>query len=214
MKTTGAGLPAPKDKAMNDVKYKDMSNEDKIAAIMDWNCWHGEGQVVEQYLEALRTNNRPLIAELESFGASPRHIAMNRVHYDRAVFAFGFTGKVFNEHGWLKRETFAECETLHFCPQAKIRWLGQNYIEIGRGPNGKYAYALNLAAMNTGCCSPLSVFCKPYASRHLCLSAALEEMIGWHSAGAEEKKTAPVLTEIKDMLDILTGRKSVQMSLF
>jgi hypothetical protein len=72
---------------------------------------------------------------------------------------------------------------------------------------------LYLAAANSGSCSGLSVFGDPHSSRRECLKDALERLIAWH-VKENDSRTAPVIREAKNMLDELTGRKPVQMSLF
>lgn len=86
------------------MNYKELCNEDKIAAVIEANFWRGELGIVERYIEALQTNNCAVIEEFESFGGYPRQMAENKTHFARAFSAFGFTGITFNEHGWPERE--------------------------------------------------------------------------------------------------------------
>ena len=96
------------------MNYKELSSEDKIAAIVECRFWRGELALVEQYIEALKTNNMAVIEEFESFCDSPQHIVNNKSCHERAFSAFGFTGKTFNERGWLEDAAFMECETFYF----------------------------------------------------------------------------------------------------
>lgn len=194
------------------MNYKELTNEDKIAATMEYNFWRGELGIVEQYLEALKTNDRVAIEEFETFGDDPRRIVENKAHFTRALSVFGFTGITFNEHGWPEREAFLECETVAFGCGIKGN-MGSNSVTTGRGPNGKWTYGLDLSASQSGSYSGLSVFDAPYDFRHECLRRGLEEMIAWHTT-ANDRRTTPVIREAKDMLDEITGRKQKQLSLF
>jgi hypothetical protein len=95
----------------------------------------------------------------------------------------------------------------------KAHVIGSNSITIGRSPNGKWTYGMDLAASKSGSCSGLSVYGPPFTSRNGCLKDALKYFIQWHEK-ENDRKTAPALREAKDMLDTLMGRKPVQMSLF
>jgi hypothetical protein len=97
--------------------------------------------------------------------------------------------------------------------EVKAHVIGSNSITTGRSPNGKWTYGLDLAASKSGSCCGLSIFGDPYTSRRECLKNALERLIAWHEM-ENDQRTAPVLKEAKNMLDELTGRRSVQLSLF
>ena len=124
-----------------------------------------------------------------------------------------FTGKTFNERGWLEDATFMDCETFYFGCGIKGNLMGRNSIAIGRGTNGKWTYGIYLAASKSGRSSGLSIYNDPYDSRRECLRHGLEEMIAWHTK-ENDRKTAPVIKEAKDMLDGIMGRKPKQLSLF
>jgi hypothetical protein len=169
--------------------------------------------LAEEYMVALHDGNQAVIDDYESFGDTPRQIIENKAHYGQALSVYGFTGKAFNEHGWLSRYAFPDCETFAFKVKAHV--IGSNSITIGRSPNGKWTYGIDLAASKSGSCSGLSVYGPPFASRNACLKDALEHFVQWHEKENEnDRKATPVLKEAKDMLDTLTGRKGVQLSLF
>lgn len=198
------------------MNYKELCTEDKIAAIMEeTRCWRNDGlrAIAEQYIDALKTNNHAAIEEFESAGDTPRHIIENKAHFARAYSVFGFTDTILNEYGWAEHEAFLDCETFTFGCGIKATLMGNNSITIGMGPNGKWTYGLTLAVSETGRCWGLSIFCKPHASRRECLRHGLEAVITWHTK-ANDKKTAPVIREAKEMLDDIMGRKQKQLSLF
>jgi len=105
-----------------------------------------------------------------------------------------------------------DCETFYFGSSVKgvLSW-GNN--TIGRSPNGKWTYGYDLAASSSGCGYGLSVFSEPHNSHHECLRHDLEKVFAWHTE-TNDKKTAPVIKEAKDMLDEIMGRKPIQLSFF
>jgi hypothetical protein len=193
------------------MNYKSLPTAEKLAEIADCNFCGEEIRLAEEYSLALSNDNRTIIEDYENFGASPRQIIMNKVSYVRAVSVFGFMEKRFNEHGWLEHGNFMDCEEFAF--NTKRLLMGRNSVSIGRSPNNKWAYGVNLAVSDTGYCSDLSVFNKPYTSRGECLKAGLERFTEWHQK-ANDHKAASIFREAKDILDVLTGRKAVQLSLF
>jgi hypothetical protein len=144
-------------------------------------------------------------------GDKPRNIFINRERYDRGFKKYGFAEKKLDENGWLVSPEFLDCETIAFPVKANV--VGWNSITTGRGPNNKWTYGMNTAASTSGSGCRLSVFGRPHATRNLSLKAALEAFIAWHKQ-VNDPKTAPVVRQASDMLDELSGRKPVQMSLF
>jgi len=195
------------------MNYKELSNEDKIATIAEYNFWKNERAAIEPYIVALKTNDSAVIEEFEALGDHPYQIALNRHQFTRASTVYGFTHISFNKHGWLEREAFMDCETFNFGYGIKGTLVGNNSLTVGRGPNGKWTYGRSFAASNSGYGCALSVFSEPHNSRHESLRYGLKEMIAWHTK-ENDTKTAPVLKEAKDMLDEITGRKPKQLSLF
>jgi len=195
------------------MNYRELSNGDKIADIAECKFWNSELAVIEQYITALKTNDSAAIAKFEAFGNHPRQIAQNWQQFTRASAVYGFTSATFNQYGWLEREEFTDCETSHFGCGIKGTMAGSNSLTIGRGPNGKWTFGVSLAASRSGYGCGLSVFSKPYNSRRESLRHGLEKVIAWHT-NENDTKTAPVIKDAKDMLDEITGRKPIQLSLF
>ncbi len=191
--------------------YKELPNEDKIAAVMEGRFMSDERAFAEQYLEALKANNYAVIEAFEALGDRPQQIVANKRHFDRAFAAFGFTDHKLTQYGWAEQEEFLDCETFSFGCGKKCN-MGTNSLTIGRGPNGKWTYGLSLGTSNTGMGYWLSVFRTPHPSRHECLRHGLEKVIDWHTKEGDRKLPA-VIKEAKDMLDTIMGRKSVQLSL-
>jgi len=191
------------------MNYKELCNEDKIAAIEESNLRNRELAIIDQYIVALKTNDSTVIEKIEAFGDHLYQIALNRHQFTRASAVYGFTLTTFNAYGWLEREEFMDCETFYFGCGIKGGMVRSNSLTIGRGPNGKWTYGLSLSASKSGCCCGVSVFNKPYDSRRECLRHGLEEMIAWHTT-ENDRKTMPVVKEAKDMLDEIMGRKPKQ----
>jgi hypothetical protein len=191
--------------------YHTLTNAEKLEEMANVNFWRVHIHHAEEYARALMDGNQAVIEDYESFGDTPRQIIENRAHYGQALSVYGFTGKTFNEHGWLARYAFTDCETFAF--EVKAHVIGSNSITIGRSPNGKWTYGLDLAASKSGSCSGLSVFGDPFNSRRECLKSALERLIAWHEK-ENDSRTVPIVRQARDMLDEITGRKPVQMSLF
>jgi hypothetical protein len=193
------------------MKYKELSVNDKLAAIAEYNFPRSEISHVEEYMLALVDNNQTVVEEYESFGDTPRQIIENKAHYTQAASVYGFTEKHFDKHGWIGGFAFTDCEIMAF--EVKAHVIGRNSITTGRSPNGKWTYGIDLAASKSGSGCGLSIFGDPYNSRRECLINALERLVAWHEK-ENDQRTTPVLKEAKNMLDELTGRKPVQLSLF
>jgi hypothetical protein len=191
--------------------FKTLTNSEKLAEIGKCNFWRNEVILAEEYILALKNDNKAVIDEYESFGNNLNQIVANKASYAQAASVYGFTEKHFNEHGWIDGFTFTDCETVAFDVKAHV--IGWNSIITGRSPNGKWTYGLNLAASKAGSGCGLSIFGDPYNSRRECLINALECLVAWHEK-ENDARTAPILREAKNMLDELKGRKPKQLSLF
>ena len=77
-----------------------MTREEKLQEIVEYNPCRVERSAVLRYLLAVRRNDTEQIAYFESFGKSVRHIILNVRTYERGMI-FGYVGKQFNEHGWI-----------------------------------------------------------------------------------------------------------------
>ena len=77
-----------------------MTREEKLQEIIEYNPYRIERNAVLRYLLAVRRNDTEQIAYFESFGKSVRHIILNVRTYERGLI-FGYIGKQFNEHGWI-----------------------------------------------------------------------------------------------------------------
>ena len=89
---------------------------------------------------------------------------------------------------------FLNCETFPFGVGKAQYACRNNSVTIGRGPNGKWAFGLDLATPKSIRCNGLSVYCTPYDTRLECLYAALSEFIDWH-VEQEDKFSKQLLNE-------------------
>ena len=190
--------------------YHTLTNAEKLEEMANVNFWRVHIHHAEEYARALMDDNQAVINDYESFGDTPRQIIENKIHYEQGLVVYGVTEKRFDEHGWLARYAFTDRETFAFEVKGV---LCSNSITIGKSPNGKWTYGMDLAASKSGSCSGLSVYGPPFTSSKACLKDALENFILWHEK-ENDKKTASALKEAKNMLDELTGKKPVQLSLF
>jgi len=194
------------------MEYKLLSAYEKLQHIQELNFCRAERHNVAVYLNALRRNDRQVIDEYEQFGDSPRQLLMNRREYERHLL-FGFTKIAFNEYGWLANPDFLEREEIEF--PHRDGWVVSNHITLGKGVNGKWTYGMRYSYSTGGHGYGLNVWGKVFDSRKNCLTAALNEMMS--GLGKDSAKTDKyaiiVLKQLKNLLDEITGRKAVQLSL-
>lgn len=115
-----------------------MTREEKLHEILQYNPCRAERNTVLRYLLALRRNDKEQISYFESFGSNIRQIILNTRTYERSL-VFGYAGKQFNEYGWLNG-------MLPIVEEIKLD--NMNTIHIGQSVGGTYAVSIN---WSTGC---------------------------------------------------------------
>jgi len=125
-----------------------------------------EKELAAEILALIEKGDEEGLAWFSGFGEDYRRIFMN-VHEYREGLAFGFTEIAFNPSGWFTSPKFLEYEEVK---------LEASSIRIGRGPNGRWAYAISCNYGCAGHSGPLSVFCKAYPNRDTALTAALDDL--------------------------------------
>ena len=204
------------------MEYRYLQISEKIEQVRQYWPYREERLYMATYLKALRQENQQLINEYESFGDCPRQIIMNHREYDRGML-FGFTEKHFSSYGWLQNHAFTEREEIKFIH--KQGWAATNHLTIGQGNNGKWTFGVSYSTGGWGHCSGLSIWGKIFGNRKECLKAALIEILDGHRDAAEKLKndtcgnfnaqySKEVVRQVKSLLDELTGRMAVQLSLF
>lgn len=202
--------------------YKNLSKFEKLAEFQTANFWRGERHFAAVYLKAVWLNDKAVMDEYERFGDRPYQFITNKRAYDRGLL-FGFDGKQLDKHGWLQRPEFLEQEEIPFT--VKDKPYSSNYLQIGRGKNGKWTYSVSCSTGNASSSSGLSIWGKVMDSRKDCLKEGLKEMLLHHQLAAERLKddtcgnfnakfSCEIVRQVKDMFDELTGRKAVQLSFF
>ena len=165
--------------------YRNLSIAEKIERVQEYRAYGAEKKHQAAYLNALQASDTQQIAEYEAFGDTPRQIIMNLNSYQQAQ-TFEFTGREFNEYGWLANAHFTNVEHIEFFH--KKGWAAHNYITIGRGANGKWSYGASYSTGGAGGGYGLGIWGKMFDNRKECLAAALRELSDRHE---QERKRHP-----------------------
>ena len=128
-----------------------MTREEKLKEIVEYNPCRVERSAVLRYLLAVRRNDTEQIAYFESFGKSVRHIILNVRTYERGLI-FGYVGKLFNEYGWING-------MLPIVEEIRLDTL--NTIHIGQSIDGTYAVSIDWSTGSAGGGSHPSVWDEP-----------------------------------------------------
>lgn len=128
-----------------------MTREEKLQEIVEYNPCRIERNAVLRYLLAIHRNDTEQIAYFESFGKSVRHIIPNVRTYERGLI-FGYIGKQFNEHGWING-------MLPIIEEIKLDTF--NTIHIGQSIDGTYTVTINWCTGTAGGGSHPSVWDAP-----------------------------------------------------
>jgi len=198
--------------------YKNLSMAEKIAKVQEYRPCGAEKKYQSAYLNALQSGNMQTVAGYEIFGDSPRQIIMNLNSYGQAQ-VFGFTGREFNEYGWLANARFTNVEHIEFFH--KKDWAAHNYITIGRGANGKWSYGVSYSTGGAGGGYGLGIWGKVFDNRKECLAAALRELLNRHAQQWEHLKNDPanfnptlsniVVKQVQSMLQETTVAKQLTL---
>lgn len=128
-----------------------MTREEKLQEIVEYNPCRIERNAVLRYLLAIHRNDTEQIAYFESFGKSVRHIILNVRTYERGLI-FCYIGKQFNEHGWING-------MLPIIEEIKLDTF--NTIHIGQSIDGTYTVTINWCTGTAGGGSHPSVWDAP-----------------------------------------------------
>jgi len=128
-----------------------MTREEKLQAILDFNPCKVERETVLRYLLAVRRNNKQQTAYFESFGNNVHRIILNIRTYERGLI-FGFTSKHLDQHGLLNG-------MLPIIEEIKVG--NSNCIHIGKSENGTYAVTVSWCTGSAGGGSHPSVWDEP-----------------------------------------------------
>jgi len=145
---------------------QELSKQEKIAQILDYNPCRAERNAVLRYLLAIRKDNTEQTAYFESFGDSARKIILNVRTYERGLL-FGYTSKQFNEYGWLSG-------MLPIVEDIELDIA--NRIHIGRSIDGTYAVAVSWSTGGAGGGSHPSVWDEPIADYKEAVKQGVREL--------------------------------------
>lgn len=130
-----------------------MSKEEKLRELADYQPCRHERQYVLRYIQALRQDDSEQVAWFESFGMSVYQIMLNVSTYERGKM-FGYTDKRFDEYGWI-RGMLPIVENIELDTA--------NVIHIGQSVNGLSAVTVNWATSDACGVSHPSVWNEPIA---------------------------------------------------
>lgn len=128
-----------------------MTQQEKLQAILEYNPYRTERKTVLCYLLAVRRNNTKQIAYFESFGKNVRQIIRNVHIYERRLL-FGYADIHIDEYGWLSG-------MLPIIEEIKLD--SSNSIHIGKSKNGIYAVTVGWCTGTAGGDSHPSVWDEP-----------------------------------------------------
>ncbi len=175
---------------------------------------HYENDIFNEILKAIEEQNQDELDWFSSFGDSYRAITMN-VHAYRKGLEFGFAEIAFDQYGWFKRPYFLETDELTFGDTS--RYGNYSSITLGRGTNHIWTYAMHYSYGVAGGGYGLSVYGKPFQSRHDALNFSLNELknmmtkkIG--STDTTNDKQPIILATLRDIDK--TQCSLIQLSLF
>lgn len=145
---------------------QEFTQQEKLAAIVEYYPCRNERNAVARYLQAVRRNDAEQIAYFESFGDSVRKIILNVRTYERGLI-FGYNDKLFDEYGWL----------LGMLPIVeRIELDIHNTIFIGQSINGTYAVTVDWCTGGAGGGSHPSVWNEPIADYIKAVTIGIEEL--------------------------------------
>jgi len=128
--------------------------------------------IIQDYWNAINTNDEKALITFESFGEDVRQRIMNINEY-RHGFAVGFEDFKFGKYNWIEKATFLNVEEVSL-KHSKDNNVNYNYIKLGQTPNSCWGYGYNYTCGAAGGAGPLSVFNTFYSSKDECINAALK----------------------------------------
>jgi len=164
------------------MNFKDKTKEQKRAEIFSNNYCRAERHDVAIYLNALRKNDTETLNEWERFGISFHKILLNKRTFDRAIL-FGIHDLKFNDIGWIECGKLFGLRKIEFTAEKES--FSANYIEIGHGNNGAWAYGVNYATGSAGGGYRCDIWSDLYNSEEKAIQAGLKELLRRHSEAKE-----------------------------
>jgi len=164
------------------MNFMDKTKYQKLAEIQSSNWCRAERHAVAVYLNALRKNDIETLKEYERFGISFHKILSNKRTFDRAIL-FGIHDLEFDDCGWLKCGKLFGLRKIEFTTEKGSSRT--NYIEIGHGNNGTWAYGINYSTGSAGGGYRCDIWSDLYNSEKEVIQAGLKELLRRHSEAKE-----------------------------
>lgn len=178
-----------------------MSKEEKLQALVDYQPCRHERKYVLRYIQALRHDDTERVAWFESFGVSVYQIMLNVSTYERGKL-FGYTDKRFGEYGWI-RGMLPIVENIELDTA--------NVIHIGQSVNGQYAVTVNWATSDAGGGSYPSVWNEPIADYKEAVLRGIH-MLEQQYSTLSSKEEGRLMAGLQELKRKYTGPQ--QLSLF
>ncbi len=190
------------------------SKPEILAYVADNNFVPYERAIFAEILDAIANYNQELLDWFQSFGDSFRSITMN-IHAYRKGLEFGFTEIGFDQYGWFKHPVFLDIEHTNFGDTS--RYGNYSTIDLGRGLNGVWTYAIHYSYGVAGGGYGLSVYGKQFNSREAAFTFAMNDLkvkmtekIGSTDTGNDKQPV--ILGTLRDIEKAQIGM--VQLTLF
>lgn len=198
---------------------------DKIEFIKNSNWSKCEIQIVQDYLRELESedldNSLHVYEQFSNEGASPHQVVSNyRAAKQRELF--GFTDYSLNQYGWMEQVKWLDLEKVEF---SAGEVYVSNYIQIGKGKNGKFAIGTNFSVGTSGGGGGVNEYGDIFDTREEAILAGINEVMAKHLEYEERYKkfkdnnykqaySKKVVQKMKDFLKEMLNPEPVQLELF
>jgi len=132
-----------------------------------------EPEAYRMCVEAYRKGDTQRIDWIRTMGADERYIIRNIGHH-LAGKRFGFDLTQIGKYGWLETAEFLDVEEIAF--KVGDEKYNYNNIKLGRGPNGKWTFAMAMHYSLGGCSYGLTVFNRLCDSQQSATNQAIAEL--------------------------------------
>jgi hypothetical protein len=127
-----------------------------------------ERAVIADYKKAINENITDRLNLYNGFGPTIRHRVMNMNSYSHAL-KFGYADTSLDNYNWLTRPVW-EIERIEF----QTTLINNNpYVELGKGPNGKYSWGYSFNYGSAGGGLGIGVYRSPIDTRDEAFNIAM-----------------------------------------
>lgn len=147
-----------------------------------------EAVFVQKYLDALMSDNTPVISEMRAHCTSYRfchkEMFFNLQKFEEAK-RFGFTEFNTNEHGWFTEGKWPYEEEVEL--KVKGDKAHYNHVDLAQSPNGKWTYGYTYTAGSSGGCRGAGLYGDMFDTRGAALIAGLLRVQIFHKQYIDNK---------------------------